>query len=74
MKGITAVPGQTAFDIALQYYGSVEGIRYLLEDNEVDGQFVVVQETLSGERVEIREDIIINKKVTSYYTEDVVSY
>lgn len=74
MTGITARPGQTAFDIALQYYGNIEGIRFLLEDNSISSQFIVVSETLSGQRIEVREDEVINKKVTSFYKEDVVTY
>jgi hypothetical protein len=74
MKNITGLPGQTAFDIALQEYGDVEGIRFLLEDNTVSTQFVVVPETLQGLTIRIREGEIINQKVTSYYRKPVVSY
>lgn len=74
MTNITGLPGQTAFDVALQYYGSVEGLRKLLEDNTINNEFVVVPETVTGQTISIRDDEIINKKVTDYYTKPVVSY
>lgn len=33
MKIITVQPRQTIFDIALQYYGDIEGVDFLLLDN-----------------------------------------
>ncbi|HMN90463.1 MAG TPA: hypothetical protein PKD70_06220 [Saprospiraceae bacterium] len=75
MKNVTGLPGQTAFDIAIKQYGAVEGIRFLLEDNTISNQFVVVPETLQGLTISIRENQIINQRVTSYYGgKPVVSY
>jgi hypothetical protein len=74
MKTITGRPGQTAFDIALQQYGSVEGIRWLLEDNPINGGLIVVPQTVTGETIAIREGQYKNKKVVDYFTKPVVTY
>jgi hypothetical protein len=73
-KTITGKPGQTAFDIALQEYGSVEGLRWLMEDNTINSQQIVVPQTVTGETLVIRKDTYKNKKVVDYYSKPVVTY
>lgn len=74
MKNVTGLPGQTAFDIVLENYGSLEtGLRWLLEDNAINNQFAVVPETVNGQVLKIREDFV-NKSVIDYYTKPVVTY
>lgn len=36
MKTITVEPNQTVFDLAIQYYGTTEGINEILEDNTLE--------------------------------------
>ena len=36
MKTITVEPNQTVFDLAIQYYGSTEGINEILENNTLE--------------------------------------
>lgn len=71
---VNGKPGQTVFDIALQQYGSLEGLRWLLEDNEINGQQIVVPETVTGQTITIREGQYKNKKVVDYYKKTVVTY
>lgn len=73
MSTVKGLPGQTIFDIALEQYGDVAGLRFLLEDNDINGELVVVPQTVTGQTLTIR-DTIINKKVTDYYMQPVVTY
>ncbi len=73
MTTVKGLPGQTIFDVALQQYGDVAGLRYLLEDNNINGELVVVPQTITGQTLVVR-NAIINKKVTDYYQSPVVTY
>lgn len=63
MKTILVRSGQTIFDIALQYYGDIEGLKYLLEDN--DGLDLSVP-LLPKQKIQIRNSII-NKPVVNEF-------
>jgi hypothetical protein len=64
--------GQTLLDIAVQKYGSVEGIQYLLEDNASITE--VTDELKSGDTLIIRDDsYIIDKTVVNYFKEKNIS-
>lgn len=64
-KIITAVNGQTLFDLALRYYGSAAGIINILEDNPAKYPSIHSQ-VLSGDQVLIGSDPI-NQDVVNYY-------
>lgn len=54
MKRIIVQPRQTIFDIAIQYYGAVEGVDFLLLDNPD----LSLNESLSyGQKLNIRDEI-----------------
>lgn len=65
MKTITVKFGQSVFDIALEYYGNVKGIRYLVEDNEgLDLSIPLV----NNQKLKIREDSIINQPIVNEFS------
>lgn len=64
VKGIL---GQTVFDIALKHYGSLEGIRFLMEDNQISGQNIVNVGDLDGVNISIRKGVVLNKQVADYF-------
>lgn len=54
MKIITVQPRQTIFDVALQYYGDVEGIGFLLLDNPT----ISLDDPLAyGQKLNIRNEV-----------------
>lgn len=54
MKRIIVQPRQTIFDIAIQYYGAVEGVDFLFLDNPD----LSLNESLSyGQKLNIRDEI-----------------
>lgn len=63
MKKVTVWPLQGIYDLAIQVYGSVEGVTWLLEDNPD----LSWDSTLSpGQKLRVRDDQV-NKQVTLYY-------
>lgn len=65
MKTITVKFGQSVFDIALEYYGHVKGIRYLIEDNEgLDLSVALV----NNQKLKIREGSIINQPIVTEFS------
>lgn len=50
-----ALPGQTFADIAIQVYGHIEGIGFLLEDNP---QITVHDDLFVGQKIIVREQIL----------------
>lgn len=64
---VKGLPGQSVFDIALKHYGSLEGIRFLMEDNEYSGQNIVNIVNLDGKDISIRKGVVLNKRVADYF-------
>ena len=64
MKIITVKFGQTIFDIALQEYGDLEGIKTLLEDNE---GLDLSQELVEGSKLNISIDKIIQQPIVNEF-------
>lgn len=64
---VLAFSGQTVFDIAIERYGSLSGLAFLLEDNSYDGKLIFGDIELESELVEIREDQVINQVVVDYH-------
>lgn len=59
MTQITVREGQSLYDIALQWYGDIEGYFWLLEDNRL----TVESEIRAGQTLQIREDFISDNAV-----------
>lgn len=73
-KTITGLPGQTAFDVALQEYGDIAGLRWLMNDNQQNGYLLVISPNVTGFTLNIRKNTFINKKVVDYYKKPVTTY
>ncbi len=65
MKMIQSLLEQTIWDVALQHYGSVEGVEYLLEDNPncINADGVIP----NGQSYRIRRNVYTDKKVVLGY-------
>lgn len=63
-KKIKVLPGQTVFDISLQYYGSAEGARYILEDNPG----IEIENIAQGNELKIRPNIAMDKDIKKLFT------
>jgi len=64
MRQVIVQQGQTIVDIALQEYGSVEGLFALLEANQtldLDSQLE------PGQKVLVREEDVVNSDIVNYY-------
>ena len=61
---ITLQAGQTLYDIALQIYGHVEGVAWLIEDNNLEWNSTVP----IGTRLSYR-DAKIDKNLAKYYSD-----
>lgn len=65
---ITALKKQTVFEIALQEYGSLDGVRIILEDNP--GLSIFIGQPLGGRSIVCRFDSTIDKKVVAQYKKE----
>jgi hypothetical protein len=61
----TSLQEQTIFDVALQHYGNIEGVRWLLQDNPT----LLGEDGLFGFGVDyrIRQNVYLNKAVVVGY-------
>lgn len=64
MKQVTAVTGQTLFDIALQEMGSAEGVFDILNSNP----FLRLDMAIPGKTIVLVPEIILQQPVVDYYT------
>lgn len=62
----TINPGQTAFDVAIAQYGSIEAIGWLLTDNDYSGEFILGAISQEGQVLALRE-ATLNKAVVNYF-------
>lgn len=69
MKVVEIKYGQSLFDIAIQEYGSVEGVFWLVEDNNLSG---IVDNVYEGDTLNVRETII-NKQVITDLREKTIA-
>lgn len=60
---VVVLAGQTLADIALQVYGSVEGVFVLAQENGLE----VTDTLLPGQELEYQPENVLNKGVTQYY-------
>lgn len=63
MTQIEVEPKQQLRDIAMKYYGSLVGIFWLCQDNNIPGHYL----PLSGEKLKIREEYI-NKQMALFFS------
>lgn len=63
MKKIVVQYGQSVWDIAIQYYGSADGVYYLMLDNSLN----LNDNVIAGTKLNIRENTYINKAIVDYY-------
>ena len=61
MRNIEVKYGQSLFDIALQYYGSIEAVFWIVEDNNLNG---IVDNVYEGDTLQIR-DTVMNKQIVT---------
>lgn len=61
MRNIEVKYGQSLFDIALQYYGSIEAVFWIVEDNNLNG---IVDNVYEGDSLQIR-DTLMNKQIVT---------
>jgi hypothetical protein len=60
MRSIVAKYGQSLFDIALEYYGNIQGVFWLVEDNELNG---ITDNVFDGDLLLIRDEVLNNNTV-----------
>jgi len=63
-KIITSTYNQTIFDLALQEYGSVEGVISIIQENNLES---VNEDINSGDEFVIIASAVINKDVVAFY-------
>lgn len=64
MRQVTVLQGQTITDIALQEYGSAEGLFAFLEANQnldLDSQLE------PGQKVLVKEEDVVNSDIVNYF-------
>lgn len=60
---VVVLAGQTLADIALQVYGSVEGVFVLAQENGLE----ITDTLLPGQELEYQPENVLNKGVAQYY-------
>ena len=63
---VTVLQNQTLSDIALQVYGTIEGVFVLATDNDLS----VTDELKAGQVLECQADKVINKQIVQYYSDN----
>ncbi|MCE9539753.1 MAG: hypothetical protein K8R85_11115 [Bacteroidetes bacterium] len=64
MKQVTVENNQSIWDLAIQYYGSVDGIKQLILDNAT--KLNLNDSVVPGTKIIVREEMIINKPMVDY--------
>jgi len=70
MRQVIVQQGQTIVDIALQEYGSVEGLFAFLEANQT---LDLDSELEPGQKVLVREEDVVNSDIVNYYQRNNIS-
>lgn len=63
---VTVLQNQTLSDIALQVYGSLEGVFVLATDNDLS----VTDELKAGQVLGYQAEKVINKQIVQYYSDN----
>lgn len=66
MVRITVDNNQSIWDIAIQYYGSVDGVQQLMIDNPTTINFN--DPIVPGTKLIIRDEFVKNKPIVDYFT------
>lgn len=66
---ITVKQNQSLFDIAIQYYGSIEGLQWIIEDNDIS----LDADLEFGDELKIRKDQYINKVVVNQLNSQIIA-
>lgn len=61
---VTVLSGQSLVDIAIQVYGSAEGVFLLAEENNLE----VTAELKPGQILEYKTENVMNKSIAKYYS------
>ena len=69
MRTINVIPNQSLSDIAIEYYGSVEGVFLILEDNRNVSS--VNDRLITGQELIVRSPL--NARIVSYLNEPVAT-
>lgn len=64
MKQITVENNQSIWDLAIQHYGSVDGIKQLILDNP--SKLNLSDGVVPGTKIIIRDEMIANKVIVDY--------
>jgi hypothetical protein len=65
---ITGKPRQTISDIAIQHYGSISGVEWLIADNED----ILQPEDLEGVQIVIRDDEVKDQRIVNYFENKII--
>lgn len=65
---ITGKARQTVCDIAIQYYGSISGVEWLIADNED----ILQPEDLEGVQIVIRDDEVKDQRIVNYFANKII--
>ncbi len=71
MKTITVLDNQTVQDVAVQYYGSVEGQWWLMTDNAVINS--LTDRLNAGDKLLIRSDSAISRDIVEYFSSRLIA-
>lgn len=63
-RQVEILEGQTVLDICIQYYGSVEALRFILEDNPS----LEVENAQAGDLVFIRPQTTVDKEIKHLFS------
>ena len=73
MEMTTTQKGQTAFDVILQKYGSLDGgIAFLLEDNTISNELPLGDVHIEGQTLKIRATII-DQSIVDYHSNKILT-
>src|SRR5438132_305239 len=64
-RTITTIDGQSVHDLAMQYYGHVDGIKQMILDNPTKVNYS--DRIAAGTELTIDDDKVINKKVVEFF-------
>ena len=64
MKQVAVNNNQSIWDLAIQYYGSVDGIKQLILDNPA--KLNLSDGVVPGTKIIIREEMVFNKTIVDY--------
>lgn len=67
---VKGTAGQTAFDLAIQHYGDISGIDFIIEDNPT----LRLEELVNDKDVFIRDEVINGRNVKHLANHKITTY